>query len=916
MKRSVIIIIAMLISVLCSNMHYAIADSWTQKADFGGTGKSSAVGFSIGNKGYIGTGSSYDGSIYTYYKDFWEYDPATNTWTQKADFGGVARDSAVGFSIGSKGYIGTGADESLQNDFWEYDPSTNAWTKKADFGGPARWGAVGFSIGSKGYIGTGADDFGGSTRYKDFWEYDPSANTWTQRADFGGIARYYAIGFSIGNKGYIGTGGTDKNDFWEYDPTSNVWTRKADLTEVGRLKAVGFSIGSKGYIATGDPTTIEKEVWEYSPDNNTWTRKTDFGGAGRRYAVGFSIGNKGYVGTGYNWKDFWEYDPDTSAALKVQIPQTGQTTCWDANGNVISCAGTGQDGEKQAGVAWPNPRFTNNGDETITDNLTGLIWTKDANAPGPSACGPGAIKNWQGALDYVACLNTNRYLGYNDWHLPNRKELKSLVNYHQTHNGTWLNGQGFSNIQSNSYWSSSTEASSSHHAWTVYVSGGGATTMRTKSESFDVWPVRGGRSTGTVQLPKTGQTSSYAAGDDGAMQKGIAWPNPRFTNNGNGTVTDNLTGLTWLQNAKCAGDGMYWTDALTWSNNLASGACGLTDGSAAGDWRLPNIEELESLIDLQKNNLALPTGHPFNVKSNSYWSSSSHVNHNNYAWNVAATVDMLTGSTSYNDKPSSWLSVWPVRDGQSGQLSSLYAAFTNAGIWKYSNTGTDWTQTTTSNPQLLVTVGADLYGTFEGLGIWKLNGTDWTQTTTSVPQMIVGSSTTLYGTFAGLGIWQWNGSAWAQTTSSNPQKIVASTSDLYGTFAGLGIWKWNGTAWTQLTTSVPDLLVTSGTKLYGTFAGLGIWLWNGTQWVQATPNTPQMIAANSTTLYGTFEGQGIWSWDGASTWTKISTDTPTKMVASGTELYASFTGTGIRKWDGTAWTLISGNEPVRMVVGQ
>ena len=249
-------------------------------------------------------------------------------------------------------------------------------------------------------------------------------------------------------------------------------------------------------------------------------------------------------------------------------------------------------------------------------------------------------------------------------------------------------------------------------------------------------------------------------------------------------------------------------------------------------------------------------------------------------------------------------------------ISLLYASFRNAGIWKYSGADASWTQTTTSNPQLLVTVGADLYGTFEGQGIWKFNGTDWTQTTTSVPQMIVGSATTLYGAFSGLGIWQWNGSAWAQTTASNPQKIVASTADLYGTFEGLGIWKWNGTAWSQLTTSIPDLLVTSGEKLYGTFAGLGIWLWNGTQWAQATPNTPQMIAANSTTLYGTFKGQGIWSWDGASTWTKIFTENPTQMVASGTELYAAFTGVGIGKWDGASWILISKNVPVRMVLGE
>ena len=92
-----------------------------------------------------------------YTKDFWEYDPAANTWTQKADFGGTARYGAVGFSIGSKGYIGTGYDGSYIKDFWEYDPAANTWTQKADFGGTARYGAVGFSIGSKGYIGTGYD---------------------------------------------------------------------------------------------------------------------------------------------------------------------------------------------------------------------------------------------------------------------------------------------------------------------------------------------------------------------------------------------------------------------------------------------------------------------------------------------------------------------------------------------------------------------------------------------------------------------------------------------------------------------------------------------------------------------------------------------------------------------------------------
>ena|SRR5437773_530497 len=115
-----------------SNSH--AQDTWTQKADVGGAPRASAVGFSIGSKGYIGTGSDF---ITTNYKDFWEYEPASNTWTQKADFGGTARGGAAGFSIGSKGYIGTGSDTPnlYRKDFWEYDSTTNTWTQKADFGG-------------------------------------------------------------------------------------------------------------------------------------------------------------------------------------------------------------------------------------------------------------------------------------------------------------------------------------------------------------------------------------------------------------------------------------------------------------------------------------------------------------------------------------------------------------------------------------------------------------------------------------------------------------------------------------------------------------------------------------------------------------------------------------------------------------
>jgi hypothetical protein len=296
-------------------------DTWTQKADFGGTARFAAAGFSIGSKGYIGTG--FDGIILD--RDFWAYDPAINSWSQIANFRGTGRSNAAGFSIGSKGYIGDGYNGGYTNEFWEYDSVTNVWTQKASVGTPRQY-ELGFSIGGKGYIGTGYDGIAPYTR--DIWEYDPSTNAWTQKANFGGGGRSAAVGFSIGSKGYIGTGNDDsgyKNDFWEYDPTSNTWTQKANFGGTARNWAVGFSIGSKGYIGTGwDGINAYNDFWEYDPDANTWVRKADFGGTARLRVVGFSIGSKGYIGTGIDgngtlYKDFWEYTPETAQTNPVPL---------------------------------------------------------------------------------------------------------------------------------------------------------------------------------------------------------------------------------------------------------------------------------------------------------------------------------------------------------------------------------------------------------------------------------------------------------------------------------------------------------------------------------------------------------------------------------------------------------------------
>lgn len=173
-------------------------------------------------------------------------------------------------------------------------------------------------------------------------------------------------------------------------------------------------------------------------------------------------------------------------------------------------------------------------------------------------------------------------------------------------------------------------------------------------------PTNAGVISYAAALPKTGQTNSYAAGDDGAKLKGMSWPNARFADNSNGTVTDNLTGLIWLKNANGFGK-RTWAQALADCETLNTGEKGLSDGSVEGDWRLPNVNELGSLIDCSQFDPALFAGHPFSaVQSAFYWSSTTYPN---TAENWAFGVFLSAGVSGLGGKTDIWF-VWPVRGGE------------------------------------------------------------------------------------------------------------------------------------------------------------------------------------------------------------------------------------------------------------
>jgi len=380
-----------------------------------------------------------------------------------------------------------------------------------------------------------------------------------------------------------------------------------------------------------------------------------------------------------------------SRAETIQTAATGQKNCYNEAGGKITCKGTGQDGEFQAGAQWPTARVAIDmidGCWTF-DNLTGLMWLRNAKQQ--------CADNWITAMTYGETLSL---CNYTDWRVANINEMESLVNDGSTNLSSWLGNFGFTNLQAGYYFSSTSylNGNSTYPSpWSMSVQDGTGTggptvsssILPVKSSTACILLVRGGyndKSPGRV--PKTGQTSCYdefnaeetscaGTGQDGAYQAGAGWSSTRFTLDDVTTPTlayDQFTNLMWtidsqtpgpdplvdtsLDPVLCVpGETKTWQDALSFVKYCLNSATDPYLGYR--DWRLPNKNELASLLDRSQAAPALPAANPFTVTdSGGRWTSTTYMRNTPSAW----AVDLLYGDIVPNPKAGSqMLYIWPVR---------------------------------------------------------------------------------------------------------------------------------------------------------------------------------------------------------------------------------------------------------------
>ena len=313
----------------------------------------------------------------------------------------------------------------------------------------------------------------------------------------------------------------------------------------------------------------------------------------------------------------------TGTGSSYPIVDTGQTACYD-NDSGTTCpqsgqAFAGQDGNYQ-GLA---PAYQDNGDGTVTDLNTGLMWSQSPDFNGDGAINSSDKMTFANAL---SSADSSTLAGYDDWRLPSIKELYSLVLFDGTDVSNCMNGSSCSatpfvdttyfgfgygdtaageRVIDAQFWSS-----------TQYI----GTTMGGNPTAFG-FNFADGRIKGYPISSPRGETLQYVRYVRGGAGYGVN----AFVDNGNGSITDNATGLTWMQ--ADSGTGMNWSDALNY--------CEASTSNGFDDWRLPDAKELQSIVDYSRSPAIDPIFYvtPITAENGStdypfYWTGTTHASSN------------------------------------------------------------------------------------------------------------------------------------------------------------------------------------------------------------------------------------------------------------------------------------------------
>jgi formylglycine-generating enzyme required for sulfatase activity len=284
---------------------------------------------------------------------------------------------------------------------------------------------------------------------------------------------------------------------------------------------------------------------------------------------------------------FYQLEAQTTPPFR--LPDTGQTISY-----------TSTPGEDADFIINPQS-FTENGDGTITDNITGLMWQK--------------TDGGEMIVENAALYCKNLTLGnYKDWRLPTGLELFSINTY--SNSNPALNTTYFTKTPAEYWWSSEVRVDAPTYIWVVNAGGGIGAHLKTETKSAGgtrLIHVRAVRNPTTITLPIN-----------------------HFTDNGNGTITDNYTGLIWQKIQPT--NTMTWEEALLYSKTLSLGD--------KTDWRIPNVKELQSLNDVKLFKPSFDKKFFVNSLSGNYWSSTTLLGTTTKAWDI----NLDYGIVSYNDK--------------------------------------------------------------------------------------------------------------------------------------------------------------------------------------------------------------------------------------------------------------------------